>query len=308
MPISPFPPHPSRSDPATFADKADAYLAHLESPFVAQANALEANVNAKEASATLSAANALASANAASNTANVTAWVSGTTYDVGANVWDPVNFMTYRNMTVGGSLTTRPGEDFAKAKWQLVSGQGDVTMAGTQTITGLKSFTVSPWVPTAPTETSTLIAASTAYVANRVQEYAVTLTGNQTIGGVKTWSDWQGWSASNQISGYTTGAGTSVTQLTSKSTNTPSFNVPCGTIITHNQALAAGASVQFSVPSTRVTPGGCVVIINPTNTASYSAFASITSGGFIVRLTNVTAGSLSEAVTLSVAILRIATN
>ncbi len=130
MPISPFPPHPSRSDPTTFADKGDAYLAHLESPFVAEANALEANVNAKEAST-----NALSLA--AVNAVNISAWASGTTYAVGVTVYDPVDLLSYRRSNAGAG-TTRPGLD--NANWVVLNGLGNVRLDTNQTFTGVNTF------------------------------------------------------------------------------------------------------------------------------------------------------------------------
>ena len=139
MPITPFPPAPSRADPATFADKADAYLSHLESPFVGQANALETNVNAKEATATASATAAAASATAAANTANVAAWVSGTTYAVGVNRYDTTDFLTYRRKTAGAG-TTRPGLD--PTNWQLLTGLGNVFLNGGP-LSGLRNLIIN---------------------------------------------------------------------------------------------------------------------------------------------------------------------
>ena len=133
MPITPFPPAPSRADPATFADKADAYLSHLESPFVAEANALQTNVNAKEAAVNASATAAAASATAAANTANVAAWVSGTTYAVGVNRYDTTDFLTYRRKTAGAG-TTRPGLD--PTNWQLLTGLGDISSLSLAAPTG----------------------------------------------------------------------------------------------------------------------------------------------------------------------------
>lgn len=130
MPITSFPPAPSRADPATFADKADAYLGHLESPFVAQANALEANVNAKEASA-------VAASNAAVAVANAPLWVSGTTYALGFAVYDPNDFLTYRR-AIAGAGTTRPGLD--GTNWVRVVGTGNARTDQSQTFTGVNTF------------------------------------------------------------------------------------------------------------------------------------------------------------------------
>lgn len=142
MPITPFPPAPSRADPANFADEADAYLSHLENPFAGEANALEANVNAKEAAATASATAAAASELAAANTANVAAWVSGTTYAAGVNVYDTTDFLTYRR-TVAGAGTNRPGLD--PTNWQLLTGLGNVSLDGVQTLTNKTHGSGSTW-------------------------------------------------------------------------------------------------------------------------------------------------------------------
>ena len=139
MPITPFPPAPRRADPANFADEADAYLSHLESPFVGEANALEANVNAKEAAATASATAAAASELAAANTANVAAWVSGTTYAVGVNRYDTTDFLTYRRKTAGAG-TTRPGLD--PTNWQLLTGLGNVVLNGGP-LSGLRNLIIN---------------------------------------------------------------------------------------------------------------------------------------------------------------------
>ena len=142
MPITPFPPAPSRADPANFADEADAYLSHLESPFAGEATALEANVNAKELAASASATAAAASELAAANTANVAAWVSGTTYAVGVNRYDTTDFLTYRRKTAGAG-TTMPGLD--PTNWQLLTGLGNVTLTGTQTLTNKTHGSGSTW-------------------------------------------------------------------------------------------------------------------------------------------------------------------
>lgn len=64
MPMTALPPAPSRSNPATFADRGDAMMAALPG-FVSEANALEANVVAKEAAATAAAAAAVPAAETA---------------------------------------------------------------------------------------------------------------------------------------------------------------------------------------------------------------------------------------------------
>ncbi|MBU0592451.1 MAG: hypothetical protein KKH74_01810 [Gammaproteobacteria bacterium] len=68
MPITPLPTPPTRSDPASFAARGDAFLAALPT-FQAEANALETNVNAKELSAVSAAVTAIAKASEAAASA-----------------------------------------------------------------------------------------------------------------------------------------------------------------------------------------------------------------------------------------------
>lgn len=115
MPLTPFPPAPSRADPLSFADKGDAWLAHFEAPFIAEFNAAQAEINSKEAASATNAATATqaaststeqanlanAFAQAAAVSANVTMWSSATSYTAGQTVFSPIDFHTYRRTTNG---------------------------------------------------------------------------------------------------------------------------------------------------------------------------------------------------------------
>lgn len=138
MAITPLPTPPSRSDPANFADRGDAFLGALPT-FVTEANALATAVNQNEINAELAETNAEAAqaaaeaaAAAASASANVTKWISGTTYAEGAVVWSPITFLSYRRKTAGAG-TTDPSAD--STNWAQVAGTGDVTLTGSQTLT-----------------------------------------------------------------------------------------------------------------------------------------------------------------------------
>ena len=108
--------------------------------------------------------------------------------------------------------------------------------------------------------------------------------------------------------GYGTGAGGTVTQATSKTTAV-TLNKPAGRITMHNAALAAGASVVFVVNNTSVTQNDVVVLngiwtaVNPT---SYRIEIDriTSSGSFHVRVTNITGGSLSEALAINFAVIK----
>jgi hypothetical protein len=109
--------------------------------------------------------------------------------------------------------------------------------------------------------------------------------------------------------GYGTGAGGTVTQATSKSTAV-TLNKPTGQITMHNASLAAGVSVVFSVNNTLITTTDVVSVASPfSNADSYRVECSKAGAGFFnVRVTNVSGGSLSEAVTINFAIIKGATS
>ena len=124
MSITPLPQAPSQLNPGTFPDDADAWAGALPA-WTAQANALEINVNAKEASAVAAAVTAasaadtaMGAASAATGAVNASAWVSGTTYAIGAVVWSPSTLFAYRRKTAGAG-TTDPVAD--TANWTQIS-------------------------------------------------------------------------------------------------------------------------------------------------------------------------------------------
>lgn len=107
--------------------------------------------------------------------------------------------------------------------------------------------------------------------------------------------------------GYETGAGGSVTQLTSKSTGV-TLNTRTGQITTHGEALAAGAAVAFEVTNSAVAATD-VVVINVASGASNAetylvGVGAVGVGSFTVVVHNISAGSLSEALTLNFAVVK----
>jgi len=150
MPITALPTPPSRSDPANFSARGDAFLGALPA-FQSEANALAVEVDndriaaansvtaaanqvtlatnqvtlatAQKTLAQTAATSAAVSEAGAASAANVTKWVSGTTYAEGAVVWSPINYLTYRRKTAGGG-TTDPSLDAANYAFSLFSGVG----------------------------------------------------------------------------------------------------------------------------------------------------------------------------------------
>lgn len=109
--------------------------------------------------------------------------------------------------------------------------------------------------------------------------------------------------------GYTSGAGSTVTQATSKSTGV-TINALCGDIITHNASLGASTSVGFTVTNSEVLAGDVVILSIKSGATANSYFAqadAVADGSFHIHLRNVTGGALGEAITINFAVLR-ATN
>ena len=106
--------------------------------------------------------------------------------------------------------------------------------------------------------------------------------------------------------GYNTGAGGTVTQLTSKATGV-TLNTICGKITTHNAALAAGVEVTFTVTNS-VSQAADAIILNHASGGTAGAYlaciAAVAAGSFKVTLSNLSAGSLSEALVLNFIIIK----
>lgn len=108
--------------------------------------------------------------------------------------------------------------------------------------------------------------------------------------------------------GYATGAGAAVTQATSKAT-TVVLNKMCGVITTHNQSLAAGASVAFVLQNSAIGPLDNVNVNRCNNTGTegaYRVFVDRTlSGNAVIILENRSAGALAEALQISFAVVKV---
>lgn len=107
--------------------------------------------------------------------------------------------------------------------------------------------------------------------------------------------------------GYGTGAGGTVTQPTSKATAVP-LNKSCGQITTASDALAAGASVEFTLNNSKITTS-TMCDVNPVNNSSYDVTCSaIVSGYAVIKIKNNTGASRSEALVISFKVTPIATS
>ena len=110
--------------------------------------------------------------------------------------------------------------------------------------------------------------------------------------------------------GYATGAGGTVTQLTSKTTAVTLDKI-CGDITMHNAALAAGATAKFTVNNSVLDGTEYVMAQHTSGGASgayvVEAYNSSAGGLFQINVTNITTGSLSEAIVIRFIALKGAT-
>lgn len=106
--------------------------------------------------------------------------------------------------------------------------------------------------------------------------------------------------------GYATGAGSTVTQLTSKSTGV-TLNTICGQITMNGAALGATTSVAFTFTNSTIEATDVVIVNLASGNSANSYFVSVdavSAGSCSISLRNYTAGSLSEAVVLNFAVIK----
>ncbi|HAP01145.1 MAG TPA: hypothetical protein DCQ93_04395 [Bacteroidetes bacterium] len=110
--------------------------------------------------------------------------------------------------------------------------------------------------------------------------------------------------------GYATGAGGTVTQITSKSTGV-TLNKNCGTITMNNAALASATIVSFTVTNSSVAANDVIITQHDSGgtIGAYTVTANtMAAGSFKITVRNNTAGSLSEAIVIRFAVIKATTN
>lgn len=109
--------------------------------------------------------------------------------------------------------------------------------------------------------------------------------------------------------GYATGAGSTVAQATSKTTGV-TINTVCGQITMNNAALGAGSEATFTVTNSACTTLTMAVVnhVSAGTAGAYMAQASnFANGTFQITVSNLSGGSLSEAIVLGFALIRYTT-
>ena len=109
--------------------------------------------------------------------------------------------------------------------------------------------------------------------------------------------------ASQEI-GYSTAAQGTVTQLTSKATGV-TLNKSCGQITLNDAALAATTNVTFTLTNSIIGVKDVLVLnVYGGTSGSYNAWVSgLAAGSATITVRNITAGSLSEAISINFAII-----
>jgi len=106
--------------------------------------------------------------------------------------------------------------------------------------------------------------------------------------------------------GYTTGAGGTVTQSTSKTTGV-TLNKLSGQITMNNAALAAGAEVAFTLTNSFIAATD-VVIVNVQSVGTAGSYlvsvGAVSAGSCSITVSNASAGSLSQAIVLNFAVIK----
>jgi hypothetical protein len=107
--------------------------------------------------------------------------------------------------------------------------------------------------------------------------------------------------------GYGPGAGSSVTQSTSKSTSV-TLNTPSGQIVMNAAALLSNDSVNFTLNNSLISATDTLIVNQSTSGGTTNGYIirclTCGAGTATIRVSNITGGSLSEAVVINFAVLK----
>lgn len=190
-----------------------------------------------------------------------------------------------------------------------VLGRSEVAFSTATNKAGLRFYitapsTVSPIIGAGLTGDSVFFVGPTLGTAN----FSVNLAGTVTAvayAGVPSTGAVTSSSASAGV-GYATGAGSTVTQGSSKSTGVTLNNI-CGQITTHTETLNAGAEVSFTLTNSRIaaTDVVLVTIASGATTNTYTVNVTATAAGSCrIQIGNVSGSSATEALVLNFAVIK----
>jgi hypothetical protein len=106
------------------------------------------------------------------------------------------------------------------------------------------------------------------------------------------------------------GAGGAVTQNANKTTGV-TLNKITGQITMNNAALTAGSEAKFTVTNSTVSASDVIILSiksGGTSGAYLVSVAAVAAGSFDIVISNASAGSLSEAIVISFAVIKGSSN
>lgn len=199
------------------------------------------------------------------------------------------------NSTILGKDSTGKVE-FATFNSVLQSGPVDL---GSQPLTTTGALTVGSLSPTLA------ITASSLTVSGTTSTGSLSVSGATSTAAITSSSTILANGNSSKI-GYNTGAGGTITQGAGAKTNSVTLNRPTGIIVTDNAALAANTAVTFNLSNSVIEATDIVVVshISGGTLGSYNFAVAPAAGNANIVIRNITAGSLSEALTLRLIVIK----
>lgn len=208
------------------------------------------------------------------------------TYPSGGGAWVPQQDQTVTGSWVFGSSTTTPTVDFTLATVVGLT-PGDLALASAKVFVG---------------NASNLAAGVSISGAATISNAGVLTLAATQPGAIQSTSPSAG-------VGYATGAGGTITQITSSATGV-TLNKICGTIVTVALTTAAGAHEKFTVTNSACALATDVVVLSTTYVGGAShgtpvlQAVNVTAGAFDIIIANVDAtNALDAAMTINFAIL-----
>jgi hypothetical protein len=170
------------------------------------------------------------------------------------------------------------------------TGTGSAVFATSPTLVTPALGTVASGVISACTSTSMVL---TTPVLGAATGTSLNTTGNQTITGTGK-------------QGYATGSGGAVVQATSKATGV-TLDKSNGQITMVNSALAGTTIVSFTLTNSVIEAGDIIVMnhISGGTLGAYAFNASTAAGSASINVSNLTTGSLSDAIVLRFAVIKV---
>ena len=203
----------------------------------------------------------------------------------------PVNGWYRKGVGTDNDTDYRAGEGYVGSDLDVV---GDLTLDDGGTYT----TTVQTVTPTANRTISFPDATGTvALVAGSSGQVTYNNAGAQAGGNLS-------YDATAGTFGYGTGRGT-VTQTTNKSTGV-TLNAPCGAITMNGAALSADTTVSFTLTNSSIAATDLLVLnhVSGGTAGSYVVNAQAAAGSASINVTNISTGSLSEAIVIGFAVIK----